>query len=369
VPGTLKLRVLSSTERSTAERIWTELERRLGAPGLACSWAWTSTYLEHYDDVVDHVFVVGERDGTPVGIALVTRTVRRMGGVAPVRTQWIGTAGEPNKEIFVEYNRLLVGEDDRSAFARALVVFARNRSGWDELRVPGLVTEDAAALLQGQGWHVRPEPCPVMDLDQARGAGDVLALLGKGSRYRVNRSLRGLEPITSEWAETEAHALDILEELTALHEGRWRPEIGQGVLGGKRAAPFHRKLLGRLMPSGSVVLFRARGRTGTIGCIYGFVEHGRLLQYQSGFASLPDNKLKPGLATHVLCMREAVKRQLSAYDFLAGDQRYKRELSTSENELLWASTWARRPRSQALGLLHRAHHAAAARKRERTAGG
>ena len=39
-----------------------------------------------------------------------------------------------------------------------------------------------------------------------------------------------------------------------------------------------------------------------------------------------------------------IERGLDEYDFLAGDQRYKRELSNAERELVWASLVRHRPR-------------------------
>lgn len=86
----------------------------------------------------------------------------------------------------------------------------------------------------------------------------------------------------------------------------------------------------------------------------GFVERGRLLFYQGGIASFADNRLKPGLAVHALCMEECVRRGIDEYDFLAGDARYKRELSTGEETIVWASLGRGTLKSRTLDALLRA---------------
>src|SRR5262249_46230820 len=73
----------------------------------------------------------------------------------------------------------------------------------------------------------------------------------------------------------------------------------------------------------------------------GFIERGSLLFEQSGVASFPDNKLKPGLILHLLCMQAALARGLHEYNFLAGDERYKSELSTGARTLVWISAQQR----------------------------
>jgi len=79
-----------------------------------------------------------------------------------------------------------------------------------------------------------------------------------------------------------------------------------------------------------------------------------LLFYQSGFAAFDDNKLKPGLVTHALCMQACRERGLTEYNFLAGESRYKQELATMEQELVWAVARQRRLKFFLVDRLRRA---------------
>jgi CelD/BcsL family acetyltransferase involved in cellulose biosynthesis len=196
-----------------------------------------------------------------------------------------------------------------------------------------------------------------MDLRQpAVAGGDVLAALRSSVRWRIRRSLRALAPVETEWAEDVDAALSIFGELVELHQARWTAAGDTGVFASRRFEAFHRDLIPRLMETRQVVLFRVRSATGTVGCVYGHLEDRRMLQYQSGFATFDDNRIKPGLTVHALCMQACMERGLHEYDLLAGGNRYKRELATSQRELVWGQVSARRPRAMVVHGLRRLHH-------------
>lgn len=362
----LAVRVLPAAERPAAERVWRTLEGRLRpSPGLACGWTWTGTWLEHFGDVVPHRFLVAERDGAPVGAALLTEGVGRRRGPFAVRTLHVGTAGEPEDEsVYVEYNRLLTAPDDRELFARALVAAVRRQRRWEELRLDGFAVEDAEALQRAEPrLSATRLPCPTMELDRVRaGSGDVVDALRSSVRWRIRRSLRALGPVDAEWASDAPSALDIFEELVELHQERWAAAGRPGAFANDRVRTFHRALIPRLIEQGEVVLFRVRAGDATVGCLYSHVEHGRLLAYQSGFLRSGDNRIKPGLVVHALCMQACLQRGLREYDLLAEADRYKQELATTHRELVWAHAPRLRPRPL---VLHAVRHVRARTQKAR----
>jgi hypothetical protein len=352
----LSIRWIPSTDTVAAAAIWRTLESRISSRGLTCSWDWTGTWLDHYGDLVPHRFAVGELGGAPIGIALVTRGVGQKRGPFSVRTVHLGTAGEPpGTSVFVEYNRILVAPGARDRFAAALIRGLRHEPGWDELVLDGFAPEDVEPFLRTE---TRLEPqralCPSADLTAAEMmGGDVLRTLRPSTRRKIRRALRGLGPVEMEWAETTEHALDILEELMSLHQQRWTRAAQPGAFASDRFTDFHRELVRRLIARGAVLLFRVRAASGTVACLYHFIEEGRVLFYQSGLASYSDAEIRPGFVGFGLCMQACFERGLLEYNFLAGDVRYKRELSTGHRQLVWA-TW-RRPtvRQRALDGLAR----------------
>lgn len=363
--GPVVLTRLGAGEMEAAAVHWRQLEESLAEPPLTCSWAWTETWLRHYGDLVDPEFILGHRDGVACGAALISHGSGS--GPPGVRCVRLGTAGEPQSvgELFVEYNRVLCLPPHRREFALALIEAITGDRRWDEFALDGFAPEEAEPLLAAlPRFQVRPASSPINDLALARENGQgVLSALSSGTRARVNRSLRGFGAVETDWAQSVPEAIEILAQLIVLHQRRWSHAGLPGAFTA-RSPDFHRDLIARLLPLGQAALFRARSGAGTIGCLYNFVDRGRVLQYQGGFEQFPDNKLRPGLVTHVLCMEESARRGFSEYDFMAGEQRYKRELSTGERKLVWAT--ARRRRLRPL-LLRAARRLGAATGRLRRA--
>ncbi len=341
----VQIRLLPRTAQSEVSSVWNALEARFGDGALTCSWDWTESWVRHYADVVPVRFAIGERGGTPCGVALVTEPVVQLGGPLTIRELHLGTSGESLDEtVYVEYNRLLVDPQAREPFIHGLLAAIDRDRRWDELRLTGFVPDDAVLLLANRpAMHARRVACPAVDLRQAdEVGGQVLDLLKSSTRQKIRRSLKGLGPIEVEWAETEEQALDVLEELIALHQARWNAVGKPGAFASPRSLGFHRELVPRLHRSGAAILFRASAGGVTLGCLYAFVERGAVLFYQGGLASFEDNRVKPGLVMHALCMQACRDRGLTEYNLLAGDERYKHELATITRELVWASQ--RRPR-------------------------
>jgi CelD/BcsL family acetyltransferase involved in cellulose biosynthesis len=97
-----------------------------------------------------------------------------------------------------------------------------------------------------------------------------------------------------------------------------------------------------LLTSGRVVLYRVTAGEQVIGIFYGFVERNAIYHYQWGLSRCDDNALSPGFVVGSLCMQEAPERGYDEVNWLAGDVRYKRELSPATKELVWAE-WHRGP--------------------------
>jgi Acetyltransferase (GNAT) domain len=354
-PIDTSVRMLAAEDRLTAQALWLELERQVAGPGLTCSWDWTEVWLDHFGDLVPHEFaVVCERDA-PCGVVLITHGVGRKQGRIPLRTLHFGTAGEPKADsIHVGNNRLLVLPRMRTAAVRAILAAVHQDGWWDELRLDGFAPEDAEQFLAADSSLLpRWEPCPTVDLRAAdQRDGDVLSLLTPNTRYQVRRSIRAFGESEGEWAGSVDQALDILDELIRLHQKRWQAVGKPGAFASERFVAFHRSLVKRLFAKGAILLFRVRCRHGTVGCLYSLIEWNNVLSYQLGLPRFDDNKLKPGFVSHALCMQSAYERGLADYNFLADASPWKRELTTTERHLVWATASRRRLRLVLANVIH-----------------
>jgi len=350
------LRVLPSSARGRAGQVWRAVES--AAPDISpfARWDWTQLWLDHYGDAVPHEHVIAERGGVPCGAVLLTRSMRFHGPLA-VRRLHLGTSGEPPHEgVFVEYNGLCARSADRAAMARALLVHVQRTGGWDELHLDGFEPAVAAPLLAAEPrFSVERRSSRVLDLDQP---GDLVdALHSKSARATVRRSLRGISPYTTEWAEDCERAHAILDDLERLHQQRWRARGEPGAFASTRFRSFHRHLIEQWLPKGRAVVFAVRQDGVTVAALYGFVAGTTLQFYQGGFRTFVSNKVRAGYAAHLLLAGAARERGLRSYEYLTGDHRYKTELSTSERTLVWATLTSRHPRALAISAARNARQA------------
>lgn len=334
---------------------WLRVEADCPRVPLAVSWSWTSTWLRHYADVVRPRFAIAERAGAPCAVALLVRSVERPARV-PIRTLHLGTAGEPAVDnVCVEYNDLLCVPGARDAVLRALAASFAADARWDELRIDGTADDGIgaglAAALPGTRRITSPHPSRYFDLTRPEPGMDLASALPSGPRRRLRASVRAFEahaPLRVEWPEDPDDAELILDELVELHQRRWQDAGSPGSFASLRFRAFHRDLVRRGVADGSAAVVRVRCGARTLGALYLLRDGDRALFYQSGLAPFDDNRLRPGLVAHALTMEACRQRGFVAYDFLAGDARYKRDLATDSHDLTW--TRVQRPRLRLRGL-------------------
>jgi CelD/BcsL family acetyltransferase involved in cellulose biosynthesis len=353
--ASLEIKTYAAGDYETVAEIWKELEGLFGGGALTCSWDWTDAWLQAYGSTVEHGFVVGCVSGRPVGIAMLTRSNCRRRGPVPINAVHVGTAGEQFDEtVRVEYNRILVDPSHRRPFSRQLLRSA-GRFGFycNEVLLDGFSADELSDFIAVEpDLRLERHICYVTDLRHIAEAGvRVQDALRRHTAAKIRRSIRRLEedfgPITVEWAETAEEAAAIFAELREMHAARWRAEGQTGVFANERFNAFHSELIRRLMPARRILLARVRAGEKTIGCDYGFIERGRVLSYQWGISRFDDSRLSPGLVTGAVIMQAAMERGLAEYDWLAGDVLYKKELSTTASELIWA----RQPKGVAIHVL------------------
>jgi CelD/BcsL family acetyltransferase involved in cellulose biosynthesis len=205
----------------------------------------------------------------------------------------------------------------------------------DQLRLPGVSAGH-------DGWRAAPppvacvrelsEPAYRVDLSALRASGqDYLSTLGAQTRPTVRRSLRlyeGLGALSLTQAGDVPQALQFLDRLKHFHQTAWTARGLPGAFANPLFERFHRRLIATALPAGQVQLLRVAAGSAEVGYLYNFVEGGQVLAYQSGFHfGLTQRNHHPGLVTHALAVQRALDQGLDGYDFLAGEARYKQQLS------------------------------------------
>ncbi len=329
------------TDWAALGELWRDLEARSDCSFFQ-SWTWTGCLAE--ERFTDPILLQARRDGRLVAMGLFNRRRTWTGR----EVLWLGETGHARHDaVFIEWNGLLAERgtpaDVLSECLRAACLIPIDGERLllrRRLVLSGVDTPTAGlAGLASAGLFVhRSMAAPFVDLAALRETGQpYLAALSANARYQLRRSDRRYQNLTLERAASGKLACGFLDRLAMLHQATWQQRGRPGAFADPYFTRFHRALIERGFDRGEINLLRVGSGPGTVGFLYNFEWRGRVMAYQSGFdypAAGPHQK--PGLTCHHQAIEDALGRGLRYYDFLAGADRYKRSLATSETMLHWA---------------------------------
>lgn len=328
------------------ETTWRALEAE-AKPTYFLSWGWMENWLACLPPHEAPQLAVLMDGKDAVAACFVGRRRVRRHGVVGSRALYVNTTGrEDFDELCIEHNALLSRPERGASLAQLIELLG---GAWDELFLPA-VDGDTWAQLAGTplpaGMRVRVDREVAnyhIDLERVRGSKEgYLPLLGSSTRAQMRKAQRAAGDVTFEVATDERTALDIYEEMVALHQRSWRMRGFPGAFADPWFDRFHRRLIAQRFRHGELQLMRARNKDLTIGCLYNFVSAGRVLFYQCGFGSPADKHIRPGYLCHALAVEHCAKQGLAIYDLLGGDARYKQSLATDETRLVWGRVQRKR---------------------------
>lgn len=314
---------------------WLDLEARSDRK-FFLSWSWIGAWLATINDPPE--LVVARRHGEIIGLGLLTVRLKTRHRIMPVWTLFLNQVGLDDQDgITIEYNDFLLDrrfeQETRTACLRYLI----ERQRWSGKRVAEIMIAGMdGAIADGLNQFGRPvvrwadAGSGFVDLSSIRAAGKTyLSSLKSSTARRIRRSMslyrdQGDIELTS--ASTVEQALDYFDEAAKLHQARWIARGETGAFASSFFVTFHRELISKALPKGNVELIRITVGGDPLGFLYNFIDRGQVYQYASGFRFDSDNRLKPGLVCHALCIQRHLDNGMQGYDFMGGDQRYKLEL-------------------------------------------
>jgi len=325
------------------EALWRDLEGR-ASPTIFLSWQWLGHWLAVYEPQAQ-VLEVTEGDRV-VGLGIVVQTEERRHGVLRSNCLRLHQTGHRQQDqIWIEYNGFLAEQGmEASVAAACLQHLCNDMPQWDEFIVGAIDAEEARhyAELTGLFAHLRWEaPCYGVDLDALRGSGQhYLDTLTRNTRYQINRSHRLYEA----WGAVELVRPDSAEEAVAifdsigpLHLNRWGAGPDQSGYANPDFVRFHRSLIQDQWASGGVDLVSVKAGDDMIASFYNLLYDQKVYFYLGGMKTEPDNRYKPGLLGHSLCIEDYRHHGFHYYDFMGGDERYKTQLGSLHKQLVQVS--------------------------------
>ena len=319
---------------------WRALEAR-AAPGTVFrSWTWVGCRAG--ERFPRPVLLRATAEGRTVGLALFTAR-RRRGWPA----LWLGESGNPQLDrVFVEHNGVLAEPGWADALPRWLRTAMRAPLAGSRAPLPARRTlvlggvDDqhlAAARAVGVVRVTATRPAPYVDLGRLGPAADgYLDTLSRNTRQQLRRSDRLYGPVQVTRAAA-GEAGDFLQALLALHARSWAASGRESSLARPEVARFLHDLVAAGLPRGEVDLLRVAAGSRAVGYLLNLRRGSWVGQYQGGFdyeGAGPQHK--PGLTCHHAAIRFYAAQGAAEYDFLAGEDRYKRSLAGDARAMHWA---------------------------------
>ncbi len=307
----LRMRVLSGPDCLDEIRAeWQELAAGSPATTPFQTWEWQSTWLRHYRGAKrPHIVTVREGD-TLVGLMPFTRTT---GPWRTIRAMGSGSS---------DYLHPLARDGYESVVAGQIAQHLREMADVDLIDLHQICGNQPLASFAPTTARIEQATCLVLDLPASYDA--YLTGLSKSLRYDVRRLEKsvfreGRATVEQVTEDEIGKGLDILFEQ---HKMRWRKRGLPGAFVG-RAQRFHQDWGRQAIPHGWLWLSILKLDGEPIGAIYAMRAGSTCFYYQAGFDPA-QGSLSPGTLLVAATIRRAIDEGLTQFDFLRGDEPYKR---------------------------------------------
>jgi CelD/BcsL family acetyltransferase involved in cellulose biosynthesis len=347
--GVVRVHLSAVSDFAALGERWRDLEQRADGSFFQ-SWTWMGCLAaERFPDAM---LVEATDAGRTVALGLFNRVRHRLGP----STLYLAETGAPAFDCpYVEQSGLLT-EGGREAELTDLCL--RQLVATHDLVLSGV--GEAIAVAAHRAAHLtrisRCQPSWFIDLAATRRSGcDYLAGRSANTRQQLRRSDRlfaARGPITLTHADSPDAAHAALDQMAELHQAVWKKRGKAGSFASPFFCRFHHTLIDSGFPRREVTVMKISCGETVIGFLYNFTWRRRMLAYQSGFEYYEDeNRAKPGLTCHFAAIRDALQQGFDIYDFLAGDDRYKRSLADCSHKQFWLEAgplWSLRGARRAL---------------------
>lgn len=201
---------------------------------------------------------------------------------------------------------------------------------WDKIRLcnlpeASLIHRRLPELAASRGLEAvtsLEDVCPVILLPATFDAY-LQENLSKKQRHEVRRKLRRMdEEAVARWYVADSTS-DLSQETAAfIHLHRLSKEEKHSFMTPEMES-FFREVIGVMHQAGWLYLAFIEVNGARAAAMLGFVHEGRLLVYNSGYDPASYAELSPGIVLTTYIIEDAIRRGLTVFDFLQGNEIYK----------------------------------------------
>nr|WP_136251722.1 GNAT family N-acetyltransferase [Ningiella ruwaisensis] len=332
----VKVDIINDIDLAELEAQWQQLQEA-SSHRFFLSWHWIKAWLE---TCATKPFLLRAKEAEQtIGLALCCERQIRRNGFVINRCIVHETGVANNDQQWIEFNDLLLHKAFEETARAAMLTYLKAQKNWDELAIgvadSGTITNFAKALQLPiyTTWKTRAHHINLASLRESNS--DYLSSLSKNARAQIRRSLKAyqqLGEVTIKHATCEEQALEFLDEIAPIHIQRWGSGYQESGFANPTFVDFHKQLIRNSFKQGVVDIIRIDVGEAPIAYLYNFIYQSRVYFYLSALKFESDNKLKPGLLSHALCIQEYMDKGLDLYDFMGGGESYKDRLANHHDE-------------------------------------
>jgi CelD/BcsL family acetyltransferase involved in cellulose biosynthesis len=309
------------------ESEWEDLRRDSSADSPFLTWAWIRSWVETVGRH-EHLVVASARDadtGQLVGIAPFHVAATRRKGVALRELRFLGSGIAAPDHL-----DLIIRSDAPAELASTLWIAVSAACDWDILNLDGIVADGHLARVAMQRTTDRPTGlvCPYLPLD---GGWDVVAdRFASGTRKNLERYGRKLDrdaDVVERMVTSAADLDDTFDHLVRLHQSIRISNGDPGVFSNRETEEFLREAAHRFLDAGRLRMWRLDANGIPIAVIMCVRSGDSVAFYTTGYDSAW-SKYGPGRRVMARAIRGAIDEGATEFDFLRGDEPYKRQWGT-----------------------------------------
>lgn len=322
----------SNTEFSQIRDEWNTLATKCSHTTTFLTFDWLETWWQTFEDSNElYIILIRDQHDSLMGIApFYIHTSRTRPKIRSLRL--LGT--EPISSDYLDI--LSIDELSQETVQAISARLLEDSSLWDQL-VLNDILEDSLCLtillplLEKQNYthHVLgTRTCPYRTLPESHTA--LLGEVAPRLRSTIKRKTKKLTR-SKVYFKCALHTDDtekIMAELFELHQRCWNVRGKPGSFKRDIIKSFHQNVALKLSQSSLLHLYTLSSNEGIIAALYAFRHGDTLYYYQSGYDPAWD-KFSPGTVLMSESIRDAIEQGVKEFDFLRGDEPYKK---------LWTNT-------------------------------
>ena len=323
-PGFLKL-----------EKVWNDLLRKSDADTIFLSWEWVSTWWEVFGENKELFMPVFRQGDEILGLAPLYKRKRKIIKILPLREIAFLGGGGPVRS---DYMDLICRPEFYDQCRQEFLDFLRRDTTWDTANLKDL-RENSSLTDADDGGNLKfsePNEERCYYIEMPNSFEDYLMELDGKMRRNIRNRRRNLDrdfsSVDFRILEDRDRLPDWMETFKSLHTRRMEKKGVGGKFSSDDYDRFHDLISKKFFDQGRLFAADLKLDGKTVACRYNFLYDNKIYDYQTGFDPVYSrNGVMQALISYII--EYAINNEIREFDFLAGEENYKRRFANRERKI------------------------------------